>query len=1031
MTDTVQEMDTSEVAETEMAATEQTNGTTNGKEEASEKSAADVTVSKTKVVSEPAVELAPENGNGELSESKESSDEEKTSAPTSVIQSVPKVADEKQTNLEDSEKSELNIQPPADAPPSDLLESDPGKEASCTVADLIEEEEEEEAKEEEKEEAKEAEAEEAQEEDKEEAASEEKGGEEQAAEKKEENEEKEVKEGEEAGEAAVEESEDKDVQEEGKQKNSGKAEEIEAMETEDSKVEEAVSEVSEKSETDKSDEMTKEDADGKKAESRSQKTENKSAAELAYEWDDDGVEDEKPKKAEEKKTTPKKKSAAVIKAEAEVTPGRKSSRTPKPTQRKLESESQKNLKDPEEDKEDDEEDEESVDAIAKELEKSDSSDSKKSPTKAGKGTPKKGKKPVSEEKSKEEWVNLIFGENGEKVTDKGRKAGEDSKSPKDKTGDEEEGPEGEQLDVPDETPKAKKGGRPKKKGLDEIQDGVAKLGSNMYFYTGPQGNESPPLDSDEEDLPIKKADSEPARKSSRANKGRNTRLERGDEVVDIPQVKEAPKPNLNPSWLKNHDSKKDSPASKKAATPAAKSTPAAKATSAKKDNKEDSKEEESKEEEEAMDTEPVPEIKSTPRGRPKKKVVEKEVEKEADKEEEKEVEEEAEKEAEKEAADEVVNSETSNGTPSVSKSSKKEPAVPPSDAELPEFDPEKFTPGYVPKTVKKGEDEYMIVVSGVQDTGLCGKYWNVGEGGRRRSKPPETLQMGKNERRGSVGSVSSEKSAKGSPATSVKKAAATPTPKSAKKQVTKPEKTESGAEDAEETKTPVSSGRGRKRKTDTDTPATDKKVKKEDDDTKEFSDYDSGNNETQPLRKKPKKGQDGDKDSPSKESALTSKQQTAVAAALAAGVPGGQQRSVSCVADTNTQKEVVVECFAPYDDHRWVNIGKERDGMAPDAVQYARALRPPYHLLSFLRIKGHSTKGMSCTDKNTMVFVVLEGEITVILHTTQFNAKKGDSFYIPPKNYYNLINQKAREAELSLIQFQYDGPLPTVQPSNS
>ena len=44
-------------------------------------------------------------------------------------------------------------------------------------------------------------------------------------------------------------------------------------------------------------------------------------------------------------------------------------------------------------------------------------------------------------------------------------------------------------------------------------------------------------DSDEEDLPIKKADSEPARKSSRANKGRNTRLERGDEVVDIPQVK--------------------------------------------------------------------------------------------------------------------------------------------------------------------------------------------------------------------------------------------------------------------------------------------------------------------------------------------------------------------------------------------------------------------------------------------------------------------------------------------------------------
>ena len=32
-----------------------------------------------------------------------------------------------------------------------------------------------------------------------------------------------------------------------------------------------------------------------------------------------------------------------------------------------------------------------------------------------------------------------------------------------------------------------------------------------------------------------------------------------------------------------------------------------------------------------------------------------------------------------------------------------------------------------------------------------------------------------------------------------------------------------------------------------------------------------------------------------------------------------------------------------------VNLVQERDQMAPDAVQYARALRPPYHLLSFLR----------------------------------------------------------------------------------
>ena len=90
----------------------------------------------------------------------------------------------------------------------------------------------------------------------------------------------------------------------------------------------------------------------------------------------------------------------------------------------------------------------------------------------------------------------------------------------------------------------------------------------------------------------------------------------------------------------------------------------------------------------------------------------------------------------------------------------KEKSEPPKDEELPEFDPNKFEPGYVPKTVKKGEDEYAIIVSGVKDTGLCGGYWNNTEGKRRRSKPPETLQLGKNERRGSVGSVSSDKVSK-------------------------------------------------------------------------------------------------------------------------------------------------------------------------------------------------------------------------------------------------------------------------------
>ena len=120
------------------------------------------------------------------------------------------------------------------------------------------------------------------------------------------------------------------------------------------------------------------------------------------------------------------------------------------------------------------------------------------------------------------FLYLIFGENGEKVTEKGVK-GTEKGGKGGKTGDAKES-KGEEAEadefLPDDTPKAKKGGRPKKKGLDETLDGVAKLGSNMYFYTGPGGSDSPPpLDSDEEDLPIKKADSEPARKSSRANKG--------------------------------------------------------------------------------------------------------------------------------------------------------------------------------------------------------------------------------------------------------------------------------------------------------------------------------------------------------------------------------------------------------------------------------------------------------------------------------------------------------------------------------
>ena len=41
------------------------------------------------------------------------------------------------------------------------------------------------------------------------------------------------------------------------------------------------------------------------------------------------------------------------------------------------------------------------------------------------------------------------------------------------------------------------------------------------------------------------------------------------------------------------------------------------------------------------------------------------------------------------------------------------------------------------------------------------------------------------------------------------------------------------------------------------------------------------------------------------------------------GITNSQgSRSVSCVSDTNSQREVVVECFAPYDDHRWDGVSR-------------------------------------------------------------------------------------------------------------
>ena len=77
-----------------------------------------------------------------------------------------------------------------------------------------------------------------------------------------------------------------------------------------------------------------------------------------------------------------------------------------------------------------------------------------------------------------------------------------------------------------------------------------------------------------------------------------------------------------------------------------------------------------------------------------------------------------------------------------------------------------------------------------------------------------------------------------------------------------------------------------------------------------------------------------------------------------------------------------MECVALYDERKWVIIGNEKDGMKPQDVQYAQALKPPYHL-------GNSMKGIRATEKNTKVFVVMHEEVTVVLNRCQFVVGRG------------------------------------------
>ena len=69
---------------------------------------------------------------------------------------------------------------------------------------------------------------------------------------------------------------------------------------------------------------------------------------------------------------------------------------------------------------------------------------------------------------------------------------------------------------------------------------------------------------------------------------------------------------------------------------------------------------------------------------------------------------------------------------------------------------------------------------------------------------------------------------------------------------------------------------------------------------------------------------------------------------------------------TRQVRQVEVECVAPYEEQQWVGIGRERDGVERQGVQYSVALSPPYHLASHIRLQSNTCKGLSATDQNTV-----------------------------------------------------------------
>ena len=120
-------------------------------------------------------------------------------------------------------------------------------------------------------------------------------------------------------------------------------------------------------------------------------------------------------------------------------------------------------------------------------------------------------------------------------------------------------------------------------------------------------------------------------------------------------------------------------------------------------------------------------------------------------------------------------------------------------------------------------------------------------------------------------------------------------------------------------------------------------------------------------------------------------------------------------------RQVQVQCIAPYKEAAWIPIGREQEGAAANSVQYSQGLRPPGHVTAFIKIASQASKGITNSADNAMVFVVMRGEVTVVLNSSQFTATRGDTVYIPPHNTYNILNMGRDEAEL--FNFQYRSEL--------